>query len=603
MALKNIFFLFLAFLFVGCEKDVDASDSTDLQNTLGQSLSGYEGSYEDYFFPLDKKLDISYSTNLNSEYNNSDTLNLQTFPEYLLYISSDESGDSTDYMSNSIDDFESSMFNSDDMQFVDYDVYVNNDTVLTSSIVVSSPKHKDYKSYEWSYDYGRYIGSQDIDHQDCSQNAPECLSVDYFGEGQDQNSTFNPTLNIITVEDSIIFTRITTIIDSISENFYSYLDLSDYDTTIVEQCEEDYVQISEDSIRVDCQAFKDTLVFEYEVGILGIDSAMFWNINAATQDTTVGELPNNLLVTMDGDTLTSFIPNQSYTLENGRVITPINLVTYRDTVVKPYTDYRKLTMLLENHIIDEIKDDSYSYNIMKSSIGWENNGIDMNSSGYFIYRNDDYALYELIRPSYFNYYGGVWDDQNELFNDNGWTPHAQNIDSVLFYLPFRDGEVVEYDYIQVFDDTSMVDGSENGNSARYQIETKYEVDYGSSIFVDVVDFSDNDSITSGIKTFEDVFKVTKSASMTMLGSGMRYNEKQTYWIAKGYGIIKQLIEYSWGDYDMVTAHEWVISRYNESAPGSQIVLNSLDELAHQFGEEQFISKKSAGITKFAPKFK
>ena len=51
MALKNIFFLFLAFLFVGCEKDVDASDSTDLQNTLGQSLSGYEGSYEDYFFP------------------------------------------------------------------------------------------------------------------------------------------------------------------------------------------------------------------------------------------------------------------------------------------------------------------------------------------------------------------------------------------------------------------------------------------------------------------------------------------------------------------------------------------------------------------------
>jgi len=82
-----------------------------------------------------------------------------------------------------------------------------------------------------------------------------------------------------------------------------------------------------------------------------------------------------------------------------------------------------------------------------------------------------------------------------------------------------------------------------------------------------------------------------------------YNEKQTYWLAKDYGIVKQLIEYSWGDYEMVTAHEWTISRYNESAPSSPIILNSLDELANQFGEEYFIPKKSSGIAKFAPKFK
>ena len=61
MALKNIFFLFLAFLFVGCEEEVDQSNSSDLQNTLNQNdLGGKEGSADDYFFQLEKKLDIAY---------------------------------------------------------------------------------------------------------------------------------------------------------------------------------------------------------------------------------------------------------------------------------------------------------------------------------------------------------------------------------------------------------------------------------------------------------------------------------------------------------------------------------------------------------------
>ena len=598
MALKNIFFLFLAFLFVGCEKEVDQTNSTNLQNTLGQTLSGHSGSFEHYFFKLDKKLDIAYQTNNNPEFNNSDTLNLQTFPEYLLYVDSDSLGDSTNYLSDQIDDITSLMFNQNTMEFEGYSTYTA-DTVLKSNIVVSSPKHKDYKDYSWNYDYGRYIGSQDIDHQDCAQNASECISVTHLGDGYNLGFEFDSTLNLIKVEDPIVFHKITTIIDELADSFYSYIDLSDYDTTITEICEPDSV-ITADSIRIDCQAFKDTLIFEYEVGVLGLDSAMFWDFNVNTQDTTVGELPNNLLITIDGDTLDSFVADQSYTLENGQVITPINMVTFRDTVVKPYTDNQQLVMLLENHIIDVIKDDSHSYNVMKSQVGWENNGVDMNNSGYFIYRDDNEALYELVYPSYFNYYGGIWDDQNEVYDDNGWTPHAQNQDSVLFYLPFRDGEIVETEYFQIFDDTTMIDGSSNGTSANYHFKTKYEVNYGDTLVVQ--GFSDNGLISED-KTFSDVFKVIRQASITMIGSGVMYNEKQTYWLAKDYGIVKQLIEYSWGDYEMVTAHEWTISRYNESAPSSPIILNSLDELANQFGEEYFIPKKSSGIAKFAPKFK
>ena len=599
--MRKIIFLFFALLFVGCEKEVPSNNLESLQNTLGQSLSGPIGSYEDYFFQLDKKLDISYRTNYNPDYNNSDTLNLQTFPEYLLYISSDSYGDSTIYMSNQIDDIQSLLFDSETMEFENLEVVVNEDTILTSTVLVSSPKHKDFKNYEWSYDYGRYIGSQDIDHQDCAQNANECISVTYSGDGQNLDFIFDSTSNLIYVEDPIIFTKITSIIDELSNDFYSYIDLSDYDTTITEICEPDSVVISADSVRVDCQAFKDTLIFEYEVGVLGLDSSMFLTEVGTTGEYAIGELPNNLLVDIDGDTLTSFIPNQSYTLQNGEVITPIVLQTFRDTVVKPYTDYMEKIMLLENHIIDEINDDNYSYNLMKSNVGWQNNGVDMNSSGYFIYRDESDALYELIYPSYFNYYGGVWDETNEEFVDNGWAAHSNNRDSVLFYLPFRDGEIVEYEHTVFFNDSYDEEGNSTGNSAEYFITSSYNVEYGDIVEID--NFYINGVLAEGITTFDDIFKVTKEGAMTMIGSGVKYTEKQTYWLAKGFGIVKQLIEYQWGDYEMVTAHEWTMERYNESDASSPIIINSLDELANQFGEEYFIPKKSSGIIKFAPKFK
>ena len=598
--MKKIFFLFLTIFFVGCDNEVSENNTDSLQNTLSQDLQGYAGSYEDYFFQLDKKLNISYRTNYNPEYNNSDTLNLQTFPEYLLYLASNSSGDSTLYMSEEIDDIESLLFNSESMEFEGVEISINNDTTLASTVVVSSPKHKDFKNYEWSYEYGRYIGSQDIDHQDCAQNASECISVTYTGEGAELGFEFDSTSNLIYVEDPIVFTKITSIIDSLEEDFYSYIDLSDYDTTITEICEPDSVVISADSVRIDCQAFKDTLIFEYEVGVLGLDSSMFLTEVGSSGEFIVGELPNNLLIDINGDTLTSFIPDQTYTLENGEIITPVVIQTYRDTVVKPYTDYMEKIMLLENHIIDEINDDSHTYNVMKSTVGWQNNGINMNSSGYFIYRNEDQFLYELIYPSYFNYYGGVWDGVNEEFIDNGWTSHADNRDSVLFYLPFRDGEVVEHEYTIFFDDSYNDSGEFTGNSAEYFITSYYDVKYHDSF--EIENISINNELFD-LKSFDNVFEVNKVGSMTMIGSGVKYTEKQTYWLAKNYGIIKQLIEYQWGDYEMVTAHEWTMQRYNESDSSSPVVLNSLDELANQFGEDRFIPKKSSGIVKFAPKYK
>ena len=113
----------------------------------------------------------------------------------------------------------------------------------------------------------------------------------------------------------------------------------------------------------------------------------------------------------------------------------------REMIVSPFKKNDSVKIIAGPFIdftgaVDEINDDTHSYNVMKSNVGWENNGVEMSSSGYFIYRDEEKALYELIYPSYFNYYGGVWDATTEEFVDNGWTPHSDNMDSVMFYLPF-----------------------------------------------------------------------------------------------------------------------------------------------------------------------
>ena len=350
-----------------------------------------------------------------------------------------------------------------------------------------------------------------------------------MGDGKDLGFIFDSTSNLIYVEDPITFTKVTSIIDSLSDDFYSYIDLSDYDTTITEICEPDPIVISADSVRIDCKAFKDTLIFEYEVGVLGLDSSMF-----LTEAGTIGDLPNNLLIDENGNDITTFIPDQEYVLQSGESITPVVTVTYRDTVVKPYTNFKEKVMLLENHIIDEINDDYYSYAVMKSNVGWENNGVDMSSNGYFLYRYDEHALYELIYPAYFNYYGGVWDDVNEVFVDNGWSNHADNIDSVMFYLPFRDGETVEYEKTVYFNDSYDDNGNSTGNSAQYFITSSYNTQHGD--IVDIENISIN-GVLHNSYSFDDVFKLTKLGTITMIGSGVKYTELQTYWLGPCKGIM------------------------------------------------------------------
>ena len=89
--MKKISILLFAIFFISCdlfEEPIEDS-ANNLIDTRGSNLSGHQGTYDEYFFRLEKKLNLQYSTNFNptSEPQASDTVNFQTFPEYLLYFS------------------------------------------------------------------------------------------------------------------------------------------------------------------------------------------------------------------------------------------------------------------------------------------------------------------------------------------------------------------------------------------------------------------------------------------------------------------------------------------------------------------------------------
>ena len=155
------------------------------------------------------------------------------------------------------------MFDVENEEFVSYSSLIIDDTTLSSTIVVSSPSHKDYSTYEWNPTIKRYMGVSDIDHNSCEDEADGCLSVNYIGDFE-----FDSTENLIRVEDPFIFNKTIKVIDSLSSSLYSYLDLSDFDTTLAEICEPDSVWISADSVRVDCESYQEDDMSEYCLWVL-----------------------------------------------------------------------------------------------------------------------------------------------------------------------------------------------------------------------------------------------------------------------------------------------------------------------------------------------
>ena len=269
------------------------------------------------------------------------------------------------------------------------------------------------------------------------------------------------------------------------------------------------------------------------------------------------ERPANFLVSYDNypvlnepRKLLNIYPGDSLLTRFGIVYRDlIKEITITDTVTREIEDIDSVITLYTNKIItvtDEEFTTSNSYNIAKAE--W--NGIDPSTSAdireydYHFFRQGESAghIYQLIHPSYFKHYG-YHDNIDDIINgsplaftdeENKFWYETFARGDILFYSVgnnLRDGELVETD-------TTMV--TQFGD---YHIEESYAVN------TDTISIAD---------TTYPCFRVTRIMTMTLLGNGVEYGERNVSWLADGIGIVKDAVYTRWSEPFWSSGEDWEV---------------------------------------------
>ncbi|SVA04990.1 uncharacterized protein METZ01_LOCUS57844 [marine metagenome] len=267
------------------------------------------------------------------------------------------------------------------------------------------------------------------------------------------------------------------------------------------------------------------------------------------------ERPANFLVSYDNypdlnepRKLLNIYPGDSLLTRFGIVYRDlIKEITTRDTVTREIEDIDSVITLYTNKIItvtDEEFTTSNSYNIAKAE--W--NGIDPATSAdireydYHFFRQGESEghIYQLIHPSYFKHYG-YHDNIDDIINgsplaftdeENKFWYETFARGDILFYSVgnnLRDGELVETD-------TTMV--TQFGD---YHIEESYAVN--------------TDTISIAGTTYP-CFRVTRIMTMTLLGNGVEYGERNVSWLADGIGVVKDAVYTRWSEPFWSSGEDW-----------------------------------------------
>lgn len=267
------------------------------------------------------------------------------------------------------------------------------------------------------------------------------------------------------------------------------------------------------------------------------------------------ERPANFLVSYDNypdlnepRKLLNIYPGDSLLTRFGIVYRDlIKEITITDTVTREIEDIDSVITLYTNKIItvtDEEFMTSNSYNIAKAE--W--NGIDPATSAdireydYHFFRQGESEghIYQLIHPSYFKHYG-YHDNIDDIINgsplaftdeENKFWYETFARGDILFYSVgnnLRDGELVETD-------TTMV--TQFGD---YHIEESYAVN--------------TDTISIAGTTYP-CFRVTRIMTMTLLGNGVEYGERNVSWLADGIGIVKDAVYTRWSEPFWSSGEDW-----------------------------------------------
>ena len=284
-------------------------------------------------------------------------------------------------------------------------------------------------------------------------------------------------------------------------------------------------------------------------------------------------IPNRLLVNwVDQNTtevLTTIQPGDSLTSRWGHTYTNIiEVVDFNDSKTVTAVNKDSLVTLYTNQVVAHIIEDggSEDYFIVKTE--WEDVNTDGNDYDYLLFKQNEH-IYKLVKPSFFKPYGFYW---SEGQIDAGFWFKNQFEDQVVYYSAngmLREGENVETSYY----DTTAV--------AIYRIERSFLVevedvtvpaksirgfinnDGNVECYANPVWPADNITDCPGADTtFADAFKVTNTLTEIMIGTDVEYGERNTTWLVKDYGIVKDELQIRWNESPTSLSEQWVgLSRW------------------------------------------
>ena len=255
----------------------------------------------------------------------------------------------------------------------------------------------------------------------------------------------------------------------------------------------------------------------------------------------IGDKPNNLIVDWadpnNPEILLNIVLGDDITDRWGTLYTDlIEEVEFFDVKQQFVDEIDSLVTLFTREEVGHIQNGSLApsdYYITKSEWTKTAGGETERFYNYHIFHEPGH-LNQVSYPSYFLPVGFYF-SPNDI-EDGFW--HKKNLESdVLYYTSngnLRDGEMVDTAY---YDTTEI---------AVYFIEKSFRVE-SESVTVPAGERPSLDEPATDI-TFTDCFKVTRTITMTMVGSGVDFGQKTISWLAKNKGLVKSEIYIRWTEH-------------------------------------------------------
>lgn len=299
----------------------------------------------------------------------------------------------------------------------------------------------------------------------------------------------------------------------------------------------------------------------------------------------------------------------------GRVYNEIiEEVDYISTKAAQVAMLDSTVILYTNKVVAHVNEEVGNNDYLVTKTEWGNSP---NYYDYLLFKNAQH-IYQVVQPSYFKPYGYYW--QEKAISDGFW---YQNffLDEILYYTSnglLRDGEQVEESY---YDTTKVaiyrIDKSYTVVSDTVTVPAKNKRGYLNTTNA-VVCYADTSWPAGSIAecpgadtTFTDCFLITQILKMTMIGTGVEYGERNSTWLAKDFGIVKDRVDIRWSEFEdtpevWVEYSRWELGRFSASpAAGSGmfkqllnqarvIRLNEFDRVP-EFDNDPFMYHRRAGV--------